>query len=143
MKIAAPVPAFLVVFLAAALSPHVILGQASTVPANRGFATVARMLSVSCLGCHAWAGSWEGTADPARVAAANPAKSPLFMRVATDEMPPSGAKLDRDSKLIMRAWIAAGASPTDAPVGQGGLPYPSASNDPPPPIPEPCPCGLD
>jgi hypothetical protein len=146
MKCASPFPVVLLVFLSAALPPHPLPGQAAPVPSNEGFATVARIISGSCLSCHAWAGSWEGIADPARIVAANPAKSLLFMRVARDEMPPTGAKVDRSSKLILRAWIAAGARPTEEPVGRTeaqGPPYPSASNDPPLPVPEPCPCGLD
>jgi hypothetical protein len=147
MKIAAsPVLVLLLIFFSAALVPPRLSGQTAPVPPNEGFATVTMMIGGSCLGCHEWAGSYRGITDPARMVPTFPAKSLLFMRVARDEMPPSGVKLDRDAKLILRAWIAAGAPPTNVPVGRKDgdtPPYPAASNDPQGPIPEPCPCGLD
>jgi hypothetical protein len=149
MKIAAsPLRVFcaLLAFFAAAVAPHVLRAQSTPVPPNEGFVTVAQIMRESCLGCHEWADSYKGIADPARIVAGFPAKSILFMRVAKDEMPPSEAKMGRDAKLILRAWIAEGAPSTAAAVGRkdsGKPPYPAAANVPATPIPEPCPCGLD
>jgi hypothetical protein len=137
----------LLLFFMAAVVPHVVAGQSTPVPENQGFLTVSRIMGESCLGCHEWAGSYRGIADPARIFAGSPAKSLLFLRIAKDEMPPSGEKLGRDSKLILRAWLAAGGPAPSPPGGQAGgekPPYPAAAaNDPAGPVPEPCPCGLD
>jgi hypothetical protein len=137
----------LLLFFMAAVVPHVLAGQSTPVPENQGFLTVSQIMGESCLGCHAWAGSYRGIADPARIIAGSPSRSLLFLRIAKDEMPPSEEKLGRDSKLILRAWLAAGAPATSTPVGQAGgtkPPYPAAAaNDPVGPVPEPCPCGLD
>ena len=110
---------------------------ASAVSAQTGFMAVSELLGTHCATCHAWAASYKGIADPARVVASFPEKSLLYQVVSTDRMPRTGVKLSADEKALIKAWIAAGALPGQPPS------YPAASEQPYSKVPEPCPCGLE
>jgi uncharacterized membrane protein len=112
----------------------VLAGAASAQP---GFIAVSELLGTHCAGCHEWATSYKGIADPARVVASFPEKSLLYQVVSSDRMPRSGAKLKPEEKALIKAWIAAGALPNDPP------PYPSATKEQSAPVPEPCGCGQE
>jgi hypothetical protein len=112
-----------------------VLTSAASAQEN-GFIAVARILGNACGSCHQWAASYKGIADPSRIVASFPEKSLLYQQVSGDRMPSSAVKLSAEDKALIRAWIAAGALPNEAP------PYPSASENPSTPVPEPCPCGL-
>jgi hypothetical protein len=90
--------------------------QAETVsaqPSNKGFATVREILDHSCSACHDWTGSYDSIVAGGRVVPGSPEKSPLYQRIATDEMPMEGEKLTADQKAFIKGWIAAGAPSTD------------------------------
>jgi mono/diheme cytochrome c family protein len=118
---------FLGLYALAALPPGL---AAQSLPENRGFATVSAIIREHCAQCHAWATTYKGIADPSRIIATLPEKSLLFRKIADDSMPPTDGKLGSQEKALIRAWLAAGASPGDAPVTEE------------PVTPKPCPCGL-
>lgn len=133
-------------FAVSALLPLELSGQTAALPQNQGFTTVGKILGDACIACHQWAASYRGIADPSRIVASYPEKSLLLRLISNDGMPPTGAKLSAENKVLIRAWIAAGAPPTDTPLGKGNEgvpPYPRASENPSTPVPEPCPCGLE
>jgi uncharacterized membrane protein len=104
--------------------------RANKLPENKGFVTIAAILKESCSSCHAWATSYAGIANPLRIVATLPEKSLLYQKIKDDSMPRTGKKLSQEEKALIRAWLAAGASPTDTPIVEDtGLP-------------QPCPCGL-
>ena len=112
----------------------VLTGTAS---AQTGFIAVSEVLGTHCAACHEWAASYKGIADPVRVVPSFPEKSLLYQVVASDRMPQSGVKLSAREKALIKAWIAAGALPNEAP------PYPSASKEQSAPVPDPCGCGQE
>jgi hypothetical protein len=84
--------------------------------ANQGFLTVRQILQDNCSACHDWAGSFQGITDPARVTPGSPEKSRLYTMVASDEMPMGGEPLPVTQKNLLLAWIAAGATESEAPL---------------------------
>jgi mono/diheme cytochrome c family protein len=96
--------------------------QAAALPENRGFATVLSMVSQSCSSCHSWAKSHGGIADPARVTPYRPDESSLYLMVAEDQMPMTGPKLTGPQKLLLRAWIEAGATAGEEPLAAAAAP---------------------
>jgi len=83
---------------------------------NQGFLTVRQILETSCAACHDWTASHQAIADPARVTPGSPEKSPLYTKVASDEMPMGGEPLPVTQKNLLRAWIAAGATASEEPL---------------------------
>lgn len=83
---------------------------------NQGFLTVREMLQSTCSACHDWAATYEGITDPSRVTPGSPDKSPLYTRVADDSMPMGGTPLSVTQKNLLRAWIAGGATASEAPL---------------------------
>ena len=83
--------------------------------ANQGFLTVRQIMEASCAACHDWAGTYEGLTDPSRVTPGKPEQSTLYTLVADDSMPP-GEPLPVTQKNLLRAWIAAGATASEAPI---------------------------
>ena len=133
-------------FAVSAILPLAVSGQSAALPQNQGFTTVGKILGEGCMACHEWAASYRGIADPSRIVASYPEKSLLYLQLSSDSMPPSGAKLSREDRALIRAWIAAGAPPTNTPLGketEESPPYPRASENPSTQVPEPCPCGLE
>ncbi len=84
--------------------------------ANQGFLTVRQILEDNCSACHDWTASFQGIADPSRVTPGSPEKSRLYSMVASDEMPMGGEPLPVTQKNLLRAWIAAGATESEAPL---------------------------
>lgn len=114
-------------------------------PGNRGFVTVGEIFRRSCGGCHPWAASYKGIAQPARISALSPEESLLYRQVSDGSMPPSGPALSRGDIALIRAWIAARAPSGDSPLtgSPPAAPYPSASNSEPMPAAQPCNCGVE
>ncbi len=88
----------------------------SAMPENKGFATIKDILDKSCSACHDWTDSYESVVGGGRVVPGSPDKSPLYLRIATDEMPQEGEKLTAEQKAFIRGWIAAGAPSTELPI---------------------------
>ncbi len=120
----------ILVWLASALFPFAAAAQSEKLPPNKGFVTIREIMSANCAGCHSWATSYSGIASPTRIVATQPDKSLLYVKIRDDSMPASGRKLSREEKALIRAWLAAGAPPTDTPIVESTG------------VPQPCPCGL-
>jgi hypothetical protein len=121
--------------LLTALLPATAGGQTQRVPANQGFSSVRKILETSCAGCHGWAKSVEGIGDASLVVPGDPEASPMYRMIVNDAMPMAGDKLSADQKALIRAWIQAGASKTDAPIADTGPAAPSSKLPPVPPPP--------
>ncbi|HVO38247.1 MAG TPA: cytochrome c [Spirochaetia bacterium] len=114
-------------------------------PRNRGFVTIGEIFRRSCAGCHAWAASYKGIAQPARISALSPEESLLYRQITDGSMPPSGPALSPGDVALIGAWIAARAPSSDSPLvdNPAASPYPSASKSEPIPAAQPCPCGAE
>ncbi len=130
MKFARFLRVFILAWSASTIFSLGAAAQAVKLPENQGFVTIVAIMRENCARCHAWATSYSGIANPSRIVATLPEKSLLYRKIQDDTMPPSGKKLSAEEKELIRAWLAAGASSTDAPIVESSG------------IPQPCPCGL-
>ncbi len=101
-----------------AFAPLLVLALPAAEPLLEG--DVLPILAKSCMGCHGGlrqkgkldlrtvAGMLKGGASGPAVKAGDPAKSALWTRVESDEMPPGERKLTASEKEQLRKWIAAG-----------------------------------
>jgi len=103
-------------FLLLALPEDLPAETVSALPSNKGFATVREILDRSCSACHDWTGSYDSIVGGGRVVPGSPEKSPIYQKIATDEMPMEGDKLTADWKAFIKGWIAAGAPSTELPI---------------------------
>jgi len=130
MKLSKPLRVSILAWSASTILAFGVAAQSAKLPENKGFVTIAAIMKDNCAQCHAWAASYSGIASPSRIVATLPDKSLLYQKIRDDSMPLSGKKLTKEEKELIRAWLAAGASPTDTPIVESSG------------LPQPCPCGL-
>jgi hypothetical protein len=83
--------------------------------ANQGFVTVESILTRSCGDCHGEVAGYGELSRSGWVVPGAPDRSPLYRVIADDSMPP-GEPLPVTEKNLLRSWIAAGASDSEAPI---------------------------
>lgn len=142
---AASIVGSLVILAAGFLTPPSLAAEPAKLPKNRGFVTIGEIFRRSCSGCHEWASSYKGIAQPARIVALSPEETLLYRQVSDGSMPPEGPRLSAGELALIRAWIAAHAPPGDSPLVDKPVnaPYPSAAAEAPTAPPQPCNCGLE